>query len=275
MSYNTPQETAQIAIAAGVTKAALSPGKALAGGFMAGAYIAFGGLLAIVVSAGMDPDQWGGLITLVTGLAFSLGLVLVMVAGAELLTGNMMLLPMAVLDRKLTLRPMLLNWLWVAIGNLVGSVCVAFFLADRTGVIAEDGSPGAMANFVRLTAITMSKAVNETHGEQFLRAIGCNWLVCLGVWLALSATDVTGKILAILFPITAFVALGFDHVVANMFFLPAGMMLHTGGVTWANMSLNLIVAFLGNVVGGGVFVGAAYWYRYVRVSPETRVSTLR
>jgi formate/nitrite transporter len=266
-NYNTPQQTAVAAVAAGTAKAALKPGNALVGGFLAGAYIAFGGLLAVVGSAGLNPQQWGGLITLVTGLVFSLGLILVVVGGAELLTGNMALIPLAVLARRVTVAKMLRNWLWVTIGNLAGSVFVAYVLADRTGVIAKTGGLTATQSYARLGAITMSKAVSETHMEQFLRAMGCNWLVCLAVWLALAARDVAGKILAIIFPITAFVALGFDHVVANMFFLPAAMFLHTGGVTFSNMVLNLIMAYLGNAVGAGVFVAGAYWYMYLRDQP--------
>jgi formate transporter len=246
-NYNTPQQTAVVAVASGVAKAALKPGNALVGGFLAGAYIAFGGLLAIVGSAGLDPKQWGGLITLVTGLVFSLGLILVVVGGAELLTGNMALIPLAVLARRVSVARMLQNWLWVT--------------------ISKAGGLTATQSYARLGAITMSKAVSETHMEQFLRAMGCNWLVCLAVWLALAARDVAGKILAIIFPITAFVALGFDHVVANMFFLPAAMFLHTGGVTFSNMVLNLIFAYLGNAVGAGLFVAGAYWYLYLRDQP--------
>jgi formate/nitrite transporter len=267
MSYNTPQQTASAAVVSGTAKATLKPGNALVGGFLAGAYIAFGGLLAIIASAGLKPEQWGGLITVVTGLVFSLGLILVVVGGAELLTGNMALIPMAVLARRVGAGRMLLNWFWVTIGNLAGSVFVAYVLADQTGVIAKTGAASATQGYARLGAIAMGKAVNETHLEQFLRAVGCNWLVCLAVWLALAAHDIAGKILAIIFPITAFVALGFDHVVANMFFLPAAMFLHTGGVTWANMLLNLLFAYLGNAVGAGVFVGAAYWYLYLRDQP--------
>ncbi|MCW2529278.1 MAG: Formate/nitrite transporter [Pseudonocardiales bacterium] len=264
MSYNTPAQTAAAAVTSGTAKAGLAPGKALVGGFLAGAYIAFGGLLAIIASAGLKPDQWGGLVTLVTGLVFSLGLILVIVGGAELLTGNMAVIPLAALAGRVSIVRLLLNWLWVAIGNFAGSVFVAYFFAYKTGVIAKVGAASATQAYTRLGAITMGKAVTETHYEQFLRAVACNWLVCLAVWLALAATDVAGKILAIIFPITAFVAMGFDHVVANMFFLPAAMFLHTGGVTAANMTLNLVFAFLGNAVGAGVFVAGAYWYLYVR-----------
>ena len=247
-----------------MAKAAAGPAKALVGGFLAGAYIAFGALLAIIVSAGLDPKTWGGLITLFTGLVFSLGLILVVVGGAELLTGNMATVPLAVLDRKVTVGKMLLNWLWVTIGNLAGSLFVAYVLADKTGVIKKDAPGTAGTGWTRLGAISMGKAVTETHLEQFLRAVGCNWLVCLAVWLAFAATSVSGKILAIVFPITAFVALGFDHVVANMFFLPLAVFEHAGSVTAANTVTNLIFAFLGNAVGAGLFVAGAYWYLYVK-----------
>jgi formate/nitrite transporter len=273
MSFNTPQQTAEVAVASGIAKAGFGPGKALVGGFLAGAYIAFGGLLAVIVSAGLKADQWGGLITLVTGVTFSLGLILVVIGGAELLTGNMALVPLAVFAGKVSIGKMLMNWLWVTIGNFAGSVFVAYFFAFKSGVLAKVGSVTATEGYTRLGAIAMGKALSESHLEQFIRAVGCNWLVCLGVWLALASTDVVGKILAIVFPITAFVALGFDHVVANMFFLPAAMFLHTGGVTWINMTDNLIFAFLGNAVGAGLFVAGAYWYLYVRNAPEAAAAT--
>ena len=267
MSFNAPPQIAAVAIDYGAMKAALPPGRAAVGGFLAGAYIAFASLLAVVVSAGLKPEQWGGLITLVTGLAFSLGLILVLVAGSELVTGNMALIPIAVFAGRARVSRMLHNWLFVTIGNLAGSLFVAFFLADKTGVLARTGSVTATSGYARLGALAMNKAVVENHLEQFLRAVGCNWLVCVAVWMTLAATDVAGKVLAIIFPITAFVALGFDHVVANMFFLPTAWFLHTGGVTLGNMLSNLVFAFVGNAVGAGLFVAGAYWYLYVRDAP--------
>jgi formate/nitrite transporter len=268
MSFNTPAQVAELAVESGVTKASLSPGKALVGGFLAGAYIAFAGLLAIVTTGGLDPKTWGGLITLFTGLVFSLGLILVIVAGSELLTGNMALIPMAVMARRVSMAKLAANWLWVTIGNLAGSLFVAYFLADQTGVISAAGSPTAQASFARLAAVAAGKGISESNWEQFVRAVGCNWLVCLAVWMALAATDIAGKILAIIFPITAFVALGFDHVVANMFFLPASLFVHAGGVSFADTVLNLIFAFLGNMVGAGLFVAGAYYYMYLRARPR-------
>ncbi|MEP9384662.1 formate/nitrite transporter family protein [Nocardioides sp. KR10-350] len=257
MAFNTPQEVTALAIAAGETKARATVPKALVAGVLAGAYIAFGALIATVTSAGLDPKTWGGVITLITGLTFSLGLILVVVAGADLLTGNMMLVPFAVFARRVTPVQLLLNWLWVTIGNLVGSLLVAWLFADQTGLFAKDS-----INYTRLGAIASGKAITETHWEQFVRAIGCNWLVCLAVFIALAATTIDGKILAIIFPITAFVALGFDHVVANMFFLPAAMMVDAGGLSLGDTVMNLVMAYLGNIVGAGVFVAGAYFYLY-------------
>jgi formate transporter len=256
-SYNTPAEVAQLAIAAGETKANTSAPRALVAGFLAGAYIGFGALVATIGSAGMSTSN--GLITLVTGVTFSLGLVLVVIAGADLLTGNMALVPMAVFARRVTVGRLLANWLWVTIGNLAGSLAVAWLFASQSGLF-KSGS----INFVRLGAIASGKGITEGHWEQFVRAIGCNWLVCLAVFIAMASTTVSGKILAIVFPITAFVALGFDHVVANMFFLPAAMMVHTGGLTLSETVLNLVFAFLGNAVGAGVFVAGAYFYLFGR-----------
>ncbi len=153
---------------------------------------------------------------------------------------------------------MAMNWLWVTIGNLAGSLFVAYFLADQTGVL---GSGDARASSGSARSPRARPPPRRT-GSSSCAPSGCNWLVCLAVWLALAATDIGGKILAIIFPITAFVALGFDHVVANMFFLPAAMFLNTGDVSGGQLILNLIMAFLGNAVGAGLFVAGAYWYLY-------------
>ncbi|MHA3700762.1 formate/nitrite transporter family protein [Jatrophihabitans sp. YIM 134969] len=270
MSVNTPAEVAELAVASGSAKAHLAVPKMFVGGILAGAYIAFGSLLAIDVTAGM-PKEWGGLITLFYGLVFSLGLILVIIGGAELLTGNMALVPLAAFRGLVAWGRLALNFVVVAAGNLVGSLLVAYVFAVKTGVIGTADSPAgtsALNNFTRLAAVAKTKVVTEDHLEIFLRAIACNWLVCLAVWLALAATTVSGKILAIVFPITAFVAIGFDHVVANMFFLPAALFVHAPEVTLANTVANLIFAFLGNLVGAVVFVASAYWYLYLYGKPE-------
>jgi formate/nitrite transporter len=258
MAFKDPQAIAVAGVETGAKKAVLPWDKALVAGFLAGAYIAFAGLLAITVTAGMDPKTWGGLTTLFTGAVFALGLILVVVAGSELLTGNMALIPLSILGRRASVAGLGRNFLFVLIGNLLGSLFVAYFLAVKTGVVTSDTS------LARLTAIAQAKAVTETDWQIFLRAIGCNWLVCLAVWMALGAEDIGGKVLAIFFPIMAFVAMGFDHVVANMFFLPAAIFAHVKGVGWGNTIGNWIFAFLGNFVGAAVFVAGAYWYLYLR-----------
>ena len=262
MGIKTPQETTAAAVEAGTTKANLSWDKALVGGFLAGAYIAFAGMLAVDVSAGLDPARWGGLITLFTGTVFALGLVLVVIAGSELLTGNMALVPLAVLTRRTPVSALGTNFALVLVGNLLGSLFVAYFLAVKTGVLTVE------APLARLTQIAEAKGVTETEWQIFLRAVGCNWLVCLAVWMALGAEDIGGKVLAIFFPIMAFVALGFDHVVANMFFLPAAIFAGVDGLTWWDAVHNWIFAFLGNFVGAAVFVAGAYYYLYGKTGDD-------
>jgi formate/nitrite transporter len=263
MAYKDPKGIAMAGVETGVKKALLPWDKALVAGFLAGAYIAFAGLLAIVVSAGLDPKTWGGLITLFTGSVFVLGLVLVVIAGSELLTGNMAMVPLALLGRRATMGRLAYNFTFVLIGNLIGSIFVAYFLAVKTGVVTAE------APLARLNQIATAKGATEGELQIFLRAVGCNWLVCLAVWMALGAEDIGGKVLAIFFPIMAFVAMGFDHVVANMFFLPAAIFAHVPGIGWGDAIHNWIFAFLGNLVGASVFVSGAYWYLYVRdAEPE-------
>jgi formate/nitrite transporter len=265
MPYKTPEETSAAAVVSGTRKANMSWDRALVGGFLAGAYIAFGSLVAISVSSGLDPKTWGTLPTLFTGAVFALGLILVVVAGAELLTGNMALLPIAFFRRKISLAQLGINFGLVLIGNLIGSLFVAYFLAYKTGVIGGPGAAGAAGlEHSRAVAIATGKALTESDSQIFLRAIGCNWLVCLAVWLGLSAEDIGGKILGIFFPIMAFVAMGFDHVVANMFFLPLGHYIGTPGLGWGDVTNNLVFAFLGNLVGAAVFVSGAYWFLHLR-----------
>ncbi|MCW2706250.1 MAG: formate/nitrite transporter family protein [Frankiales bacterium] len=276
MAIKSPPEISAAAVEVGTAKADLTWDRALVGGFLAGAYIAFGSLVAISVSSGLDPKTWGTLPTLFTGAVFTLGLVLVVVAGAELLTGNMALLPIALLRRRITLAQLGVNWLLVLVGNLAGSLFVAYFLAWKSGVIGPSGAANSAAGLehTRAVAIAAAKGVTESNTQIFLRAVGCNWLVCLAIWLALAANDVAGKVLGIFFPIMAFVAMGFDHVVANMFFLPLGHYAGTPGLGWSNVANNLWWAFLGNAVGAGLFVAVIYWFLYLRGTPELEPSPM-
>lgn len=267
MAFKTPDQIATAAVNAGVVKANLTPGRMLAGGILAGAYIGFAGLLAVVVTAGMPVATWGNLSTLFFGGVFATGLIIVVIAGSELVTGNMALLPLALTSGRAGAGRAALSLVLVTAGNLAGSLLVAYLFAVKTGVIGDPhsatGSAGALT-FAKLAAVAKGKAVTETSVQVFLRAIACNWLVCLAVWMAYAAEDVAGKILAIFFPIMAFVALGFDHVVANMFFLPAAMFAHAPGIGSGSVVRNLLLAFAGNVVGGAFFVACFYWFIYLR-----------
>ena len=268
MSFKDPKAITAASIEKGAEKARLSWDKILVASFLAGAYIAFGGLLAITVSSGMDPKIWGTFPTLITGAVFALGLILVVVAGSELLTGNMALVPLSLMKGRIGGGLLARNLVLVTIGNLLGSLFVAYFLAVKTGVVTAE------MPLERLKGIAESKGQTETSGQIFLRAVGCNWLVCLAVWMSMSAEDVGGKILAIFFPIMAFVAMGFDHVVANMFFLPAAIFTGAGNITWGDTLHNWLFAGLGNIVGGGLFVGGAYWYLHGRDPEPAFAATL-
>ena len=276
MTAKKPDEIAREAVRAGQAKGDTSWDKTLLSAFLAGAYISFGALVAIVVSSGLDPALWGTLPTLFTGIAFTLGLVLVLLAGSSLLTGNMLLVPISAMGGRLSTRDVARNLGLVLVGNVAGALLVAFFLATETGVIGTAASPDGTAahmTYERLAGIAEQKGIEESAWQIFLRAVGANWLVCLAVWISLGAEQVSGKILAMFFPITAFVAMGFDHVVANMFFLPAAIFAGVPGLGWDDVARNWSLAFVGNLFGAVVFVATSYWYLYLRDEPEdaTRV----
>jgi formate/nitrite transporter len=262
---------AEAAVQTGTKKTQRTWDRVLVSSFLAGAYIGFGALVAISISSGLDPDTWGTLPTLFTGAAFTLGLVLVVIAGSDLATGNMMLVPLSAMRGKIGMGDVARNLTLVLFGNLLGALFVAFFLAVQTGVIggagADPGSAAAMTH-ERLASIALDKTTTHTVWQTFLRAVGCNWLVCLAVWMSLAATSVSGKILAIFFPIMAFVAMGFDHVVANMFFLPAAIFAGVPDVGWGDVLLNWLVAGVGNLVGAVIFVATSYWYLFLKDQDE-------
>ena len=269
MTAREPKEMAQVAAKMGAKKTRRTWDRVLVSAFLAGAYISFGGLVAITVSAGLDPGVWGTLPTLFTGVAFTLGLVLVLIAGSDLATGNMLLVPFSAMRGRTGVSDVVRNLTLVLLGNLVGALFVAFFLAVQTGVIGDAGADGSAGlNYERLAGIAESKALDHTAWETFLRAVGANWLVCLAVWMSLAAESVSGKILALFFPIMAFVAMGFDHVVANMFFLPAAIFAGVPGIGWEDALLNWLLAGTGNLVGAVVFVATSYWYLFLHDQPD-------
>ena len=243
-------------------------------GILAGAYIGFGGLLSTTVTFDMA-SKWGiGFTKILGGAAFSVGLMLVVIAGAELFTGNNLMVS-SVMMKEITFSTMLKRWGIVFLANFIGSIIIAlvFYFSGlwKTG----DGALGAAAVKTAYNKVALS------FGEALWRGIGCNWLVCLAVWMALAARQIIGKIFAIFFPIMAFVAIGFEHSVANMYFIPTGILLMNGAgygsvpgvdpniLGWFNfLWRNLLPVTIGNIIGGGVFVGMSYWGAYLRPKPD-------
>lgn len=245
-----PAEIAALIETAGVAKAALPAARMVVLAILAGAFIGFGAAAYTMVMTGTDLAF--GPARLLGGLVFSLGLILVIVGGAELFTGNALMV-MAAVDRRITPMALFRNWGVVWVGNLVGAVGLAVAFG-QTGLL--DGPMGATA-----AKIAAAKAALPLW-EAFVRAMLCNALVCLAVWLTFAARDVTGKVLAILWPIAAFVLLGLEHSVANFWFFPAGL-LAGAEITPAAIALNLLVVTAGNVVGGAGGVALAYRYAYL------------
>ncbi|MGE0255380.1 MAG: formate/nitrite transporter family protein [Alphaproteobacteria bacterium] len=263
-----PAEIAARVDAACVAKIRLRPVQTATLGVLAGAFIAFGAMAYTLVVT--DSALGFGPTRLVGGLAFAVGLILVIVGGGELFTGNNLLV-MGWADGCITTRALLANWLIVYVANFAGAIATAI-LAWLAGMYALDG--GA----VGATAIGIAAAKVELgFADAFFRGLLCNVLVCLAVWLCFAARDVTGKVLAILFPVATFVALGFEHSVANMYAIPAGWLaahepaVAGAGAAQAHIGLagfaaNLVPVTLGNIVGGGGFVAFVYYLVYRRTA---------
>jgi formate transporter len=252
----SPREIAQRIETLGVTKARLDAGSVLVLAVLAGAFISMGALLFTVVVTGSTLGF--GLTRLVGGLSFCLGLILVLVAGAELFTGNN-LLAMAWASGRIRTAELVRNWVIVYVGNVAGClVTVAFFLWAGTAALGN----GAVGE----TALQIARAKADLGWSvAFARGVLCNALVCLAVWLAMGGHTVVDRIVAILFPITAFVALGFEHSIANWFFLPYGAALAGAEpIAAADIVRNLVVVTAGNVAGGTLLVAGVYWIAYLR-----------
>lgn len=259
MAFYKPEEITEIATNTGVSKVQSSILKMLILGFFGGAFIAFGFLLDIRVMGTM-PAEWGSFATFIGAAVFPIGLILVLLAGADLITGNMMTVPMAFYAKKITFAMLARNWFFVTFANLLGALFIAYFFGHYLGL-----TEGAFAE--KTMAIAQGK-VDVTFMQIFVSGIGCNWLVCLAVWLCFGAQDFIGKILGIWFPVMAFVTIGFQHVVANMFVIPAGIFAGAD-ITWGDFLHNVVPAFLGNAVGGAVFVGLAYYIAFQKKAAKS------
>lgn len=263
----SPAATEAKAEALAVGKTQLSVAKCFVSAMLAGAFIAFGALYFCVFLG--DPTIPFAVQRLIGGVCFCLGLVLVLCCGAELFTGNALMI-CGKMSRKIGWGALAKNWIIVWLGNFAGALVVVglVFLAK---VAAMNG--GAVGE--TMVSVAVSK-VTPDWITLFAKGILCNILVCLAVWIGFSARTVADKVLGILLPISAFVAAGFEHCVANMFFLPMGLALKLTGVgagitsvdalNVGSMLVNLSAATLGNIVGGSIFVGLAYWFVYHKKS---------
>jgi formate/nitrite transporter len=260
-----PAQIAERVCEIGLAKVTMSVPTMMALALLAGAFISLGGLFyAVTVTTGNDVSVPFGLLRLAGGLTFSLGLVLVVVGGAELFTGNN-LIAMAWAVGCVRTSQVVKNWLWVYLGNLIGAVGTAA-LVLLAGVQTLSG--GAVGE--TLIQIARSKIALDPVSA-VARGVLCNVLVCLAVWLCMGARSVTDKIFAILLPISAFVACGFEHSVANMFFLPVGIVLAAGGpapLSVLGALSNLVLVTIGNILGGTILVALVYWFVYLRAEGE-------
>ena len=255
----------------GTAKASLAAPKLFVLAVLAGAFIAMGAVFATTTTAG-SAELAFGVTRLLAGLTFSLGLILVVVAGAELFTGNNLVV-MAWAGRSVTTSRLLWTWAIVYVGNFVGAVASAVLVFLSGQYELGNGAVGEQA-----LAIAVAKTDLE-FGQAILLGALCNALVCLAVWLTYSARSTADRILAIVPPIAAFVAAGFEHSVANMYFIPAGLLIKEdttwlagldqapdlSGLTWTSFLVdNLVPVTIGNVIGGTIMVGAVYWFVYLR-----------
>ncbi len=284
MVFHPPVAIVAKAGDAGKYKVGLPAWNMVMRGFMSGAYIAMGGGLATVCSTGILATdaamRYGtasaGFAQLITGAVFPVGLIITVLTGAELFTGDAMLAPMAAFIHKISWAQVLNLWVWVYIGNIIGSVVYAYIMAYGPFVTFDAAGTATVTAFgTRAIAIASAKvSYVGTMGmwSAFLKGIGCNWLVNLAILLGICADDAVGKFFGIWFPIMAFVSTGFEHSIANQYFISAGILTQgfitdpakiNAGLNWVTFwTNNMIIVTIGNIVGALFFVGVIYWVAF-------------
>ena len=267
MDAFAPAEIAALVETRGVAKANAPLVATFVLGVLAGAFIALGAVLSTMI--GTASELGYGITRWLAGIGFSLGLILVVVAGAELFTGNNLIV-MSVVSGKVPVSRLLRNWVIVYVGNLVGALSIVVMVWLGSWGDQGEGAVGATALTIAATKASLS------FWTVFWRAVLANALVCLAVWLATGGRTIVDKVFAIVFPISAFVASGFEHSIANMYFIPIGLLLERDlpaagaadpaleGLDLAGFGTNLASATIGNIVGGAVLVGLVYWFVYLR-----------
>jgi len=281
---SSPKEIALGYSAMRVEKTNLTVAKMLLLGALAGMFIALAGTGSTIAQATIATTHLASIGRLLGAAVFPVGLVMVLMAGSELFTGNCLII-IPVLQKEIKLRAMLKNWLFVYIGNFAGSLLIAAMTAS-SGVYSLFGNAAA----VQAISTAVTKA-NLTFGDALIRGILCNFLVCIAVWIAFSAKDLAGKFLGLFMPIMLFVLCAFEHSIANMYFISAGLFMvrwnfgyvsafadkygfeSLAGLGWRNMMINNIIpSTIGNIIGGVVMVGMAYWFLFLR-TPSAKAQT--
>ncbi|MDR1026546.1 MAG: formate/nitrite transporter family protein [Lactobacillus sp.] len=257
MNYLSPKEIAAEFCHTGSYKADMPLRKFTVLAFLGGAFIALGGLLSVMVAGGM-PEVYAsnpGFVKFVAGAMFPVGLIMVTVAGADLFTSDCayMVFPCSQKHKKIT--ALLKIWIVSYVINFVGTQFVAYFMVYKTGVLSSEPWTSYLHHY-------SEAKVNQDFWTVFWKGIGANWLVCLGTWMGVAGKDIVGKAVGIWLPVMLFVTLGFEHSIANMFFIPAAI--YTGAdILWSDfVTQNLIPATIGNIIGGAGLVGVVYWYVY-------------
>lgn len=258
MNYYSPKEIAVEFAASGVYKSSLSISKFAVIAILGGVFIAFGGLLTVMVAGGMPGvgAENPGLIKFMAGALFPIGLIMVSVTGADLFTSDCTAFTLPLMQKRIRagvfIKYLILSYLF----NFIGAQLVACLLSSGVGMFNSDPWQGYLHTLA-------GGKVDQPFMKVFIKGIGANWLVCLGMWMGFAAKDIIGKCIGIWIPVMLFVTLGYEHSIANMFFIPAAI--YSGAdILWSDFIVqNLIPATLGNFVGGAGIVGCVYWYLYL------------
>lgn len=257
-NYYSPKEITNQFAASGIYKSSLPVSKFLIIATLGGVFIALGGFLSVMVAGGMPGigTDNPGLIKWIAGMLFPVGLIMVSMTGADLFTSDCTAFTLPLLEKKLNVISFLKGLFLSYVFNFIGAQIIAYTLSSDLGYFSKDPWQNYLFHYAEAK-------VDQDWGNVFIKGIGANWLVCLGMFMGYSAKDVSGKCLGIWIPVMVFVTLGYEHSIANMFFIPAAI--YSGAaITWSDFILqNLIPATLGNLIGGGIFVGCVYWYLHL------------
>ncbi|BDC98696.1 formate/nitrite transporter family protein [Persicobacter psychrovividus] len=263
MALLKPKEIAKVFSDSAYEKNGHSTGRLFLLSIIGGAFIALGFMLAIQIAGG-SPSLDPGMKSFILGCTFPVGFIMCMIGGGEIFTSACAAMPIPFFRKQTSFLPVLRVWGLVYAGNIVGGVLVAWFFTKEIGFF-HGAALTYMFHIAEHKVGTLPSQANEAHlWVTFVKAVGANWMVCMAAWMAYSAKDTFSKIFCIWLPVMTFVTFGFEHCVANMYIIPAAIFCGAP-ITWGQfIGNNLIVATLGNIVGGFVFVGLAYWYIYLK-----------